>query len=392
MESYFAFISYKRGGVDEKVAHWVHSKLEKYPYPTELVDNENRPADERFIRRVYIDVKELNVTEDNFTNDIKYAIERSRYLLIICSKAAAKSNWVNLEVSYFLKTHNNDTSKILPIFIDTVENGLPAIINNSKILSRHCPVYNSLTESNNEVNIYCFYHIVSFLLKVDFQKIYDRYRLYTRRKRRQKHTAITLFYSLICIVIILLLSFIRTQHKSLERQSHIVRLEKEIFPYSVVTGYVDNFILPTIEYLKTNEPNAHIYVHMPTRVKDIEHNHKDRFTEISKHIATELSVDSIRRVHLKTSMPRGSILHKIYSGDNKKLDGDYIDFASTTSTFLAIANKKKSNPAYEDIVIDDVIKEYTEIFIQQARDLLIANDTTNVKYVSFVTSLSDINK
>lgn len=36
--NYFAFISYRREGVDEKVTNWIHRKLEKYPYPK---DKEN---------------------------------------------------------------------------------------------------------------------------------------------------------------------------------------------------------------------------------------------------------------------------------------------------------------------------------------------------------------
>ena len=36
MTKYFAFISYKRGGLDEQVANWIHSKLEKYPYPVDM--------------------------------------------------------------------------------------------------------------------------------------------------------------------------------------------------------------------------------------------------------------------------------------------------------------------------------------------------------------------
>lgn len=43
MTKYFAFISYKRGGLDEQVANWIHSKLEKYSYPVDMVSPNNRP-------------------------------------------------------------------------------------------------------------------------------------------------------------------------------------------------------------------------------------------------------------------------------------------------------------------------------------------------------------
>lgn len=55
MSLYFAFISYKRGCIDESIANWIHSKLEKYPYPNNLVSDENKPDNPKYIRKVFID-------------------------------------------------------------------------------------------------------------------------------------------------------------------------------------------------------------------------------------------------------------------------------------------------------------------------------------------------
>lgn len=383
---YFAFISYKRGEVDGEVANWIHTKLEKYPYPIENVLEENRPNDNKFVRDIFIDVKNLHVSDTDFSDDIKDAIEKSRYLIVVCSKRAALSSYINDEVSYFLQTHNNDSSKILPVFLDTVEDGLPVAIRDVNMLSRHCPVYNTLTDAKDEVNLYCFYHIVSFLLKVDFNHIYDRYKSYAKRKqkviRRLKH----LFYGIIALMIIFMINFIISQHRLIDKQKELVELEKEIFPYSVVTGYVGNFALPVISYIKENEPEAHLYVHMPLDKDDIDDNHKKRFKEISANISRQLSLDSISPVHLKTSMPRGSNVHKMFSSKNESLNHKYIDFASTTSTFLSIAQKKQEKNVYKDVAIDDMIKEYTSIFIKQANELLQADSV----YITFVTEFSEI--
>lgn len=390
---YFAFISYKRGDIDGEVANWIHTKLEKYPYPINNVSEENRPADVKFVRDVFIDVKNLHVSVTDFSEDIKESIEASRYLIVVCSKRAASSEYINNEVSYFLQTHGNDTSKILPVFIDTVEDGLPMIIRNTNMLSRHCPVYNTLTDSKDEINLYCFYHIVSFLLKVDFNIIYDRYRSYSKKKQKVIKRLKNLFYSIITLLMIFMIysivsqyKLIKTQDELIKKQKELVELEKEIFPYSVVTGYVGNFASPVVSYIKQNEPEAHLYVHMPLDKDDIDDNHKKRFKEISANISKQLSLDSISQVHLKTSMPRGSIVHKFYSSTNEKLNHEYIDFASTTSTFMAIAQKKKEKNAYKDVAIDDMIKEYTEIFIKKANELLGADSV----YVSFVTEFSEI--
>ena len=388
MYKYYAFISYKRGETDEKIANWIHQKLEKYPYPTNLVAEENRPDDREFIRRVFLDTKELPVNDINFTEDIKTAIKKSRYLLLICSFNSVKSQYVNKEVEYFLETHDNDTSKILPIFIDSVECGLPKCISDLDLLNRNCPIYNTSLEAINEINLYCFYHIVSFLLKVDFNLLYNRYHVYKNKKDKQKRRGRTIFNIIIFALILILSFYVYVQSELIEKKNHIVKLEKEIFPFSVVTGYVGNFLEPVVDYIKINEPNAHVYIHMPTKSSDIDNSHRDRYYFISKYIEKELSVDSIRFVTLKTRMPRGSSVHKIYAKNNRELDAKYIDFASTTSTFMSIANKKLENPAYKDGNIDEMINEYSNIFINQANELL-GQDSV---YVTFVKDLSEINK
>lgn len=390
-KGYYAFISYKRGGVDGDVANWIHQKLEKYPYPQKLVTEENRPEDEKYIRRVFLDVKELHVSNTTFSEEIKQALRNSRYLLVICSKRAVESEYVDNEVAYFLETHNNDLSKILPVFIDSVEDSLPKSIRNTDMLSRHCPVYNSYADSKNEVNLYCFYHIVAFLLKVDFQLIYDRYKRYTKKKRAAKQRVKSILYLMSILIVVSLVYSVFSQKKLIERQEEIVELEKEIFPYSVVTGYVNNFLSPVVEYIKENEPQAHIFVHMPTKKTDIDNSHRDRFDEISKYITKGLSLDSISQVKLKTRMPRGSNVHKLYSVSNEKLNNKYLDFATTTSTFLAIAEKKKEKEVYKNENVDDMILEYTETFIKQANEIL-KEDSVYVTFISSISELKNIDK
>jgi hypothetical protein len=85
-------------------------------------------------------------------------------------------------------------------------------------------------------------------------------------------------------------------------------------------------------------------------------------------------------------MPRGSIVHKLYSSRNEELNHTYLDFASTTSTFLAIAKKKREYPIYKDVTIDFMIAEYTDIFIEQVNQEL----GEDAKYVTFVTRIGDI--
>ena len=398
MESrkYFAFISYKREGIDEKVANWLHNKLEKYPYPKELVKEENCPDDPDKIRQIFIDTKELPVTDEDFADKINESIKNSRYLIVVCSAKSCTSEFVDKEVETFLSTHDSDVDSVLPVFIDSVsEEYMPESLRNKGILSRNCPVYKSSIEAKNEINLYCFYHIVSFLLKVDFNSIYDRYLFYSQKKKRERKFLGRVFYCMLATLVFFFAHFVYNQYllvqkqkEIINKQEEIVQLEKEIFPYSVVTGYVRNFLSPVIGYIKVNEPQSHIYVHMPTLSKDLDHDHRDRFNSISSYITNVLKLDSIGKVTLKTRMPRGSTVHKLYSRKRNKLSGKYIDFASTTSTFLAIAKLKKQKTIYKDIEVDSMIKEYSDIFVKQANEILGADSI----FVTFVTSITEIAK
>jgi len=386
MSKYFAFISYKRGGIDEKVANWIHNKLEKYPYPTELVRVENRPEHDSLIRNIFIDSKDLDVKDSDFSDEIKDALENSRYLIVVCSKLSAESKYVNDEIEYFLNTHEQDSHKILPVFIDTVEAGLPPVLRKEDILTRHCPIYNSFLAPSNEINLYCFYHVVAFLLKVDFRSIYDRYKRYSQKKARNKVRLRNSIYILVILAVVSLGYSVLSQRRLLEEQRTRINMEKVVFPYSVVTGYVNNFLSPVIEYVKANEPDAHIYVHMPTSSKHLNDGHRHRFNVISSYVTQQLQLDSLQKVLIKTSKPGGSLAYKMYSAANDKLNHSYIDIASTTSTFYTVALEKKKFPIYENESLDDMVAEYSNTFIRLANKQLMEDST----YVTFVTDLLEL--
>ena len=153
-----AFISYSRK--DKIIANWLHSKLEKYPYPESLVKIENRPPDKKYLRPIFIDTKDLTVDEHPFNEKIKIALKESKFLILICSKNSVRSEYVDKEVKYFLKEHQNDYSKIVPFFIDEVSDNIPPSISNSSVMERHFPIYNTALGEKSEANIYCFYQTV----------------------------------------------------------------------------------------------------------------------------------------------------------------------------------------------------------------------------------------
>ena len=92
---YFAFISYKRD--DQEWAQWLQKKLEHYKFPTNLNGHAELPKE---IRPVFRDKSEL--ASGVLADEITRALDQSKYLIIICSRNSANSEWVNKEVQTFI--------------------------------------------------------------------------------------------------------------------------------------------------------------------------------------------------------------------------------------------------------------------------------------------------
>ena len=91
-------------------------------------------------------------------------------------------------------------------------------------------------------------------------------------------------------------------------------------------------------------------------------------------------------------MKRGTVLGRIAT-THFDFSSVYIDFASTTSTFLKILNYKKEK--YPTLDENEVIREYTDTFIRQTNELLGADSVYVHFYVSkneFVKSIKKVGK
>ena len=108
---YYAFISYKRE--EEQWAKWLQHKLEHYKLPTNLNGRSDLPKE---VRPVFKDTSEL--IPGNLPEQIREALELSKYLIVLCSPNAAKSEWVNKEVEVFMSMGR--TNNIIPFIIDGI--------------------------------------------------------------------------------------------------------------------------------------------------------------------------------------------------------------------------------------------------------------------------------
>ena len=98
---YCAFLSY--GHRDADMANWLHESLEKYQVPKGLFGRitANGPIPARLMP-IFRDRHELAASGD-LGREIRDALASSRFLIVLCSPAAAQSRWTGAEIDAFKK-------------------------------------------------------------------------------------------------------------------------------------------------------------------------------------------------------------------------------------------------------------------------------------------------
>ena len=98
------------------MADWLHESLEEYRVPRRLV---GRMTDQGVVPKrlspIFRDRHELAASPD-LGEEIEEAIAGSRFLIVLCSPAAARSPWINEEIACFKRLHHED--RVLAAIID----------------------------------------------------------------------------------------------------------------------------------------------------------------------------------------------------------------------------------------------------------------------------------
>lgn len=398
MKNSFAFISYSRK--DVQVATYLLDRIEKYVYPQEYVKTENRPEDPERVRPIFLDLADLSVQTRTFTDEIKERLESSRYLIVICSPSAAKSPFVKLEIDHFLQTHDGNADLIIPIYVDNIFSGMhPAIDKISS--SRNCPIYvTGKGDAGHLGRKYCFYHLLEFLLKVDFSILFNRYEEYKKRRQRKRRRFWTIFIS----VVIASLSFaLYKQCEATKTEHDLAQFEKETFPYSLVVGYIDNFLSPTLSVLKDSlsPQKPHIICMMPdSYFKITEENRKKYFLQRIEELKTRFGFKNFepREVKIKSRKRAASIVQMDFNDIHTPI---YYDFVSTVKAIQSVVdykfdpNRHKIKIDTTDISRDEMVRDYSNRFISQSKDRL-GKDSCYVHFVftseQLFSVLEDIRK
>ena len=105
----FAFISYSHK--DVAVAKWLHRRLEAFRLPTEIHNDIEKGC--KYLRPVFRDKEDLN--SGVLGDELRYHLQQSKYLIILCSKNSAQSKWVSSEAKAFVEMRRLD--HIIPVII-----------------------------------------------------------------------------------------------------------------------------------------------------------------------------------------------------------------------------------------------------------------------------------
>ena len=173
---YFAFISYQRK--DEDWAEWLQHQLEHYHLPANVAaDNPDIPQE---IRPLFRDKTEL--AGGILANEIRSALESSRFLIVLCSPNSAKSEWVDKEVQTFINMGR--VAQIIPLIIG----GMPYDD------EQECftPTLRQLRKTDNEllgINIaemgreVASIKVIAQMLGLKFDSLWQRY----EREKEEEH-------------------------------------------------------------------------------------------------------------------------------------------------------------------------------------------------------------
>lgn len=109
---YDAFISYRHVSPDKEIAEKLQKKLENYTPPKALRSDKKQGR-----WHIFRDETELPTSSD-LSNDIKAALESSRFLIVICSRTTKNSRWCMEEIEYFKELHNGNNANIITLVAD----------------------------------------------------------------------------------------------------------------------------------------------------------------------------------------------------------------------------------------------------------------------------------
>lgn len=380
MSKTHVFISYARSDAAE-VANLLQRQLEGYRIPRKLVGKDVPLPESKYLRRVFVDTEDLSVSKDSFHVQLKRELEDAKFLIVLCSKAAARADsFVHKEIEYFIARNDGDTSRVLPIVLDGVgEDAIPVALRNVVkernivLWDREWPSQGRLGKAHLHS---AYFKVLEFLLGVDAGVLNNRYWITWRRRIIR---AVCIGASVLLALVAALTHDVRSQMQRVEEQekrvieqTHRVKFERQVFPLSIDYSYMKAFAAPLIA--GNRGTNCVIIIAMPKNCRELENEPAVKKAAILDD-AKELGWQS---VGYKCDAPgRGRPVYSTMIRPNgKDLSGVnvYVDTISQLSAMKMVLDYLTTdNPFHSIDEKETLLHRYLEEFKSTLNDLLGKN-------------------
>jgi len=181
-DNYWTFISYSRA--DQEFAKWLHKELERFHIPVEVRPRIRQGLRADRLAPVFRDVDELPASSDLGARLVD-ALDRSRYLIVVCSPSAAQSRWVDAEVAHFMSRGRGQDILVVVVRGEPGSTGADVQPFPPALLSLgHEPLWVDArpgAEARNRMLV----RIAAGMLQTGFDNLWQR-----ERRRRRRVTAI----------------------------------------------------------------------------------------------------------------------------------------------------------------------------------------------------------
>ena len=200
---YYAFISYSHK--DMKWAKWLQKKLETYKLPSKLQENETEKTEKKtnryLIQPVFRDETSINPGKP-VDDALRSELEKSKFLIVICSPASSTSSWVDREVERFVEMGRED--RIMPFIVE----GIPHSSDPNK--ECYCPSLRAFEDRKGSSILgadiqargkrEAFLCTVAFLLGIELETLRSR-EAERRRKKNAAIIAVSMVLAALCTLV-----------------------------------------------------------------------------------------------------------------------------------------------------------------------------------------------